>query len=240
MKTTLLVPTLNEIDGLRAIMPQIDRSWCDQILIVDGNSTDGSQKFAIENGYELVVQKGKGMRNAYISAYPHIKGDIIITFSPDWNSLSEKIPPLIDRIKEGYDMVIVSRYLEGARSYDDDVLTKYGNWFFTSIINFLFNGKYTDAMVIFRAYKKDLLDRLNILSTDHSSLWNRYIGRRVSIEPLLSVRCAKFQMNYSEIPGDEPKRLSGVRKMMPFRTGSACLFQIIHEFFKPSDERGLR
>jgi glycosyltransferase involved in cell wall biosynthesis len=42
MKTTLLVMTLNEINGMKAIMPQIDRAWCDQIIIVDGGSTDGT------------------------------------------------------------------------------------------------------------------------------------------------------------------------------------------------------
>ena len=35
MKTTLLIPTLNEIQGMKVIMPQIDRNWVDQILIVD-------------------------------------------------------------------------------------------------------------------------------------------------------------------------------------------------------------
>ena len=42
MKTTLIVMTLNEIDGVKAIMPQIDRTWWNQILVVDGGSTDGT------------------------------------------------------------------------------------------------------------------------------------------------------------------------------------------------------
>ena len=37
---TLLVPTLNEIDGMKAIMPRVKRGWVDQILILDGGSTD--------------------------------------------------------------------------------------------------------------------------------------------------------------------------------------------------------
>ena len=40
---TLLVPTLDEIEGMRKIMPRIQRDWCDQILVVDGGSTDGTQ-----------------------------------------------------------------------------------------------------------------------------------------------------------------------------------------------------
>ena len=57
MKTTLLVMTLNEINGMKAIMPKINRSWVDQIIVVDGQSTDGTIEWSIENGYEVYVQK---------------------------------------------------------------------------------------------------------------------------------------------------------------------------------------
>src|SRR5436190_10686709 len=60
--TTLLVPTLNEIDGMRSIMPQIRREWVDQILILDAGSTDGTVEYAREQGYELVIQKRPGIR----------------------------------------------------------------------------------------------------------------------------------------------------------------------------------
>ena len=68
MKITLLVPTLNEIDGMKAIMPKIKPEWCDQILIVDGQSTDGTVEYAREQGYDVVIQKKKGMRYAYMEA----------------------------------------------------------------------------------------------------------------------------------------------------------------------------
>ena len=45
--TTLFIPTLNEEDAMRVILPQIDRSWVDQILVVDA-STDGTAAYARE------------------------------------------------------------------------------------------------------------------------------------------------------------------------------------------------
>src|SRR5262245_1623289 len=65
---TLLVPTLNEIDGMRAIMPQIDPAWCDQVLVVDGGSTDGTQEYARARGYDVIVQRQRGIRYAYQEA----------------------------------------------------------------------------------------------------------------------------------------------------------------------------
>ena len=94
MKTTLIVMTLNEIDGMKAIMPQVDRAWCDQILVVDGGSTDGTIEWARENGYEVYVQKQKGIRNGYLEAWHLVrtrpKG--IIEDAP-----ADSLPPLPER-----------------------------------------------------------------------------------------------------------------------------------------------
>ena len=113
--------------------------------MVDGGSTDGTIEYAREQGYQVYVQKEPGIRQAYMEALPLVEGDVIITFSPDGNSIPELILPLIDKMKEGYDMVIVSRYLDGAKSDDDDFLTGWGNWFFTTTCNILFGFRYTDC-----------------------------------------------------------------------------------------------
>ena len=41
----------------------------------------------------------------------------------------DDIPVLLEKMEEGYDMVIASRYLDAAKSEDDDWLTGFGNWF---------------------------------------------------------------------------------------------------------------
>jgi len=151
MKVTLLVPTLNEIVGMKTIMPKIKPEWCDQILVVDGQSTDGTAEYAREQGYDVVVQQEKGMRHAYMEALPHVKHEIILTFSPDGNSIPELIPDCINKMKEGYDMVIVSRYKDDAKSDDDDAVTSFGNKLFTGLISLFHGFKYTDAMVLFAA-----------------------------------------------------------------------------------------
>jgi glycosyltransferase involved in cell wall biosynthesis len=156
MKSTLLVMTLNEVHGMKAIMPKIDRSWIDQIIVVDGGSTDGTTEWAKAHNYQVYVQKQRGFRHAYNEVWPHIIDDIVITFSPDGNSLPELIPLLIAKMNEGYDMVIASRYLGPAKSEDDDMATSFGNWLFTRTVNVLHGGNYTDVMVIFRAYRKDV------------------------------------------------------------------------------------
>ncbi len=231
MRVTLVIPTLNEIDGMKQIMPRIKREWYDQLLIIDGQSTDGTIEYAREQGYEVVIQKKKGMRNAYMELMPYIKGDVILTFSPDGNSIPELIPACIEKMKEGYDMVIVSRYAKGAKSEDDDSLTGFGNWMFTSLINLCHGGHYTDAMVIYRAYKKQLIFDLGLHKDEAYEKEERFFKTNVSWEPLLSIRAARRKLKIAEIPGDEPARIGGERKLQVWRWGAVFLYQIIREMF---------
>ena len=231
MKVTLLILALNEIDGMRVIMPQIDPSWCDQILIVDGGSTDGSVEWARRNGYTVVVQQQKGIRFAYFEVLPMITGDVIITFSPDGNSPPEAIPRLIAKMREGWDLVIGSRYLPGAVSEDDDLVTAFGNWLFTRTVNLLHGGRYTDVMVIMRAYRTSLIYELDLHLESSYVLPERMFGTIISWEPLMSVRAAKRRARIDEIPVDEPPRIGGKRKLRVIRWGAAYYFQFWRELW---------
>ncbi|HEY1363158.1 MAG TPA: glycosyltransferase [Xanthobacteraceae bacterium] len=226
MTTTLLLPTLNEIEALRIIIPQLRREWVDEIIVVDGGSTDGSVEYVRAAGLRLHMQVvpgyGEGLREALHIA----RGDIVIEFNPDGNSIPEDIPRLVAKMKEGYDLVIGSRYREGARSDDDDWLTAIGNWMFTRIVNLLFGTSYTDVLVGLRAYRRDAALRLAL---DAPGL---------SWPCQSSTRFARAGLRISEIPANEPARIGGQRKMMPFRTGWQIVKLILRDFltFRPERE----
>jgi len=229
VNVTLLVPTLNEIVGMRAIMPLVRREWCSQILVVDGNSTDGTAAYAREQGYDVYLQKRPGLRSAYQESWPLIRGDAVITFSPDGNSPPEFIPGLIAKLQEGFDMVIGSRYASGAASEDDDLVTGFGNWLFTSVINRLFHGRYTDAMTIYRIYPTKLFYELGLERDDTYAPFERMFLTRIGVEPILSARFAKAGLKCADIPCPEPPRIGGERKLQIVRWGLAYMTQIVHE-----------
>lgn len=227
---TLLVLAMNEIDGMRATLPRVDRAWVDQILVADGHSTDGTAEYARAQGYDVVVQEGRGCRSAYRVAFPRVKGDVVITFSPNAKSPPELIPALVRKISEGYDMVIASRYLAGAKSDDDTVISRAANAIFTTLINRLHGGHYTDAMVIYRVYRTRLYWELD-LDRDEAYAPERLTGTVVSIEPLLSVRAAKRRLRVGEIPGDEPARVGSHNKFPKVSGGLAYFAQVIRELW---------
>jgi glycosyltransferase involved in cell wall biosynthesis len=223
--------TLNEIEGMKVIMPQIKRELYEQILILDGGSTDGTIEWAREQGYEVYVQKKRGIRFAYLEALDLIKGDLIVTFSPDGNSPPEAIPKLIEKMNEGYDLVIGSRYLGDAKSDDDDIVTAFGNWLFTKTVNILYKASYTDVMVIYRAFRKELIYNLDLDKEESYLLPEKLFGTIISWEPLMSVRAAKAKKRIAEIPVDEPERIGGERKLQILRWGAAYYFQFWRELW---------
>ena len=232
LTVTLLVPTLNEVEGMKAIMPLIDRQWVDQVLVLDGGSTDGTLEYAQSQGYDIALQERPGLINGFRQVFKDIKNDVVITFSPDGNSLAEVVPDLVREMERGYDMVIASRYLGPAKSEDDTWFSGIGNWVFTALINTLFGGKYTDAMVMYRAYKMSIVYDLGLMQDRPFALENKLRHKTgLGLEPLLSMRAAKQKLKLSEVPGDEPARLGGVKKCRHFLYGSMYLLQMVQETF---------
>jgi glycosyltransferase involved in cell wall biosynthesis len=231
MKVTILALTLNEYDGVRVILPQIQPSWYDQLLVVDGGSTDGTIEWCRDNGYQVYVQKRRGIRYAYFEVLPLIEGDVVLCISPDGNCPAEAIPAILDKMRQGYDLVIGSRYLGDAKSDDDDLVTGFGNWLFTRTVNLLHGGHYTDAMVIYRAFTRNLIYQLDLHKEESYALPEKLFFTNISWEPLMSVRAAKRKMKITEVAVGEPARIGGQRKLQVIRWGAAFYFQFIRELW---------
>jgi glycosyltransferase involved in cell wall biosynthesis len=206
-KVVVIAPTSNEILGVKSVLPKINRKIVDDIVVVDLNSTDGTIEFCMENGFTVHHQKTKGYGAAMREALEINHNEIIVEFPPDGSSPPERIGDLVNKIEEGYDLVIGSRYMKGAKSYDDDFVTAFGNWMFTKIVNILFGTKFTDVLIGYRAYRRSAIDKVNLQAK--SLDWS------VELPILLSKSGAKI----TEIPVDEPKRVGGKRKMHPIKTG---------------------
>src|SRR5262249_20378510 len=169
------------------------------------------------------MQTVRGYGEGLLEGIHLAKGDIIIEFNPDGNCIPADIPRIIAKLREGYDLVIGSRHREGAKSGDDDAGAAPGNWMLTRMRNLLFGTRYTDALVGFRAYRRELALRLGLDATG------------LSWPCQTSTRFARAGLRVTEIPAIEPARIGGKRKMMPLRTGWQITQLILRDFltFRP-------
>ena len=179
-----------------------------------------------------MIQKKKGLWNAYTESLGKITGDIVLTLSPDGNCDPKIIPKILEEIKKAYELVIGIRYLGGKKSEDDDYITAFGNWLFNKTVRFLYNGNLTDVMVIYRAFNKSLIYDLDLHKKESHTLPEKLFFTNISWEPLMSVRALKAKKSISEVYAGEPPRIGGERKMRPLTTGAQLSYQILKEFAK--------
>ena len=137
MRSSLVLLTYNEIDGVRAIVPRIPRDGIDEIIAVDFASTDGTREYLAQEGIRVVPQERRGRGEAFRLAFATCGGDRLVFFSPDGNEDPADIPRVFAALDTA-DMAIASRFMDGGRNEEDDSalpLRKWANQTFTWAAN---------------------------------------------------------------------------------------------------------
>lgn len=223
MKSSLVILTYNEIEGIKALFNRIPFKEVDGAFVIDGGSSDGTIEFFEKRGIKVIRQKIHGRGEAFRIGMREATGDYLIFFGPDGNETPEDIVLLMNLIEEGYDMAIASRFMIGGRRDDSEHLIPYrgfGNRLFTLFANVIFGGNYTDTINGFRAIRKDKLERLHI------------DGQGFGIEYQISIRSMKLKYKVTEFPTYEGDRIGGKSTAGTFSTGFYALYLLIREIFK--------
>ena len=218
MPVALLVLTLNEIDGMKKIMPKIDKKLADEIVIVDGGSTDGTVDEAKKMGFKVIPQKIQGHAGAIIAGVEATNSDTIVIFGPDGNHYPEEIPQLIEKINEGYDQVVISRFGKGSVNLDATIIENFGNRMFAFLTNVFFGGHFTDSLNESRAITRQAFIDL------------KFDAHGMNSTEQMSIRGIKKRQKIVEIVGNEGKRLGGKKKMKAMQVGASLSAHIIKEF----------
>lgn len=214
MKITLCILTLNEIECLRIVFPKLSApgacSGYDEIIAIDGGSTDGTIEFFQQNNVPVFKQSKKGRGEAFRLAIKTIDTDAFIFFSPDGNEEITDLNKFEKYLMENNSLVIASRMMAGAFNEEDVHWwkpRKWANLTFNLLANIFFYRKnkfITDSINGFRAITAGAAKDLKLTASDYT------------IEYQMTIKAMKKNLKIIEFPtyeGPRVARKSGIKSL---------------------------
>ena len=150
----VVIPTLDEAGTLPAVAAAV-RRYCDDILVVDSGSADGTLEWARGAGLPVVTvaERGKGL--ALRHALTRVGARVTVFIDADGSHDPADIPALAAPILRGEaDMVIGSRWTGGSDELHGDMnkwLRRSGSRLLIMLVNIRFGSRLTDIQNGFRA-----------------------------------------------------------------------------------------
>jgi dolichol-phosphate mannosyltransferase len=169
MHVLTAIPVYNEARHVESVVEEV-RRYSPRILIVNDGSTDETANIlARQQELEVITHPvNSGYGAALISAFDYGRRqciDVLVTMDCDGQHEPSRIPVLLEAIHDA-DIVSGSRYL---RDFHQDALAPQDrrriNAEITAELNHRFGLNLTDAFCGFKAYRRDVLDRLHITET---------------------------------------------------------------------------
>ena len=168
---SIVMPCLNEVETLATCIRKAQRTIARldleaEIVVADNGSTDGSQAVARRLGVRVVDVARKGYGSALIGGIEAARGRYVIMGDADDSYDFEALEPLIERLRDGYDLVMGNRFAGGIeqgamvwshRWVGNPVLTYIGRVFFKTPVGDMHCG--------LRGFRKDAIDRLRLRAT---------------------------------------------------------------------------
>lgn len=221
MKVTVLIPTKNEEGCIGRVLSEIPRSIVDQVVIIDGHSTDNTVKEAksfMKTKDKLVHQRRNGYGDAFIQGMKIASGDLIVMMDADGSHNPRDISKIIRKVEQGAEYVMASRYMRGGRSDDDTLLRWFGNKFFTWMTNIVHGTSMTDSLYLFTAIRRDTLKNLKLESNSFEFCTE------------IVVKAHKAGLKFAEVPTVERARYAGNSKVNSFLHGIKILRMILRRY----------
>lgn len=230
MKLSIIVCAYNEINTIEQILEKIDNvvlpsPYSKEIIIIDNNSNDGTKEFLKKlipsNKYKIILQeKNFGKGNSVIAGINEASGSLTVFQDADLEYEPKNFVGLINHLNEyKLDAVFGSR-VKNTEDYFYYKVNRYGVIYLTKLINFLFNGNFTDVATNHKLVKTEVLKKLDL----------KFKGFNSDFE--IASKLLKYKFKCDEIPikyfprkYDEGKKINKI-------DGIKSLLVIIYLFFK--------
>jgi glycosyltransferase involved in cell wall biosynthesis len=205
IKYSIIIPIYNEEENIEELVSRLQEviSKLDgesEVIFVNDGSTDRSYDKLLEayKKYDNIVlvslARNYGQTYALSAGFEVACGSIIISMDGDLQHDPAEIPLFIDKIKEGYDVVSGWR-----KKRKDDFLTRKipsrtANW----LISLISGIRIHDFGTTFKAYKRDVIKRINLYGEQHRFIpaLASWLGANITEIPISNIVRKKGKSNY--------------------------------------------
>ncbi|MFN8446531.1 MAG: glycosyltransferase family 2 protein [Caldilineaceae bacterium] len=223
---SIIIPAKNEARNLPYVLPHLPH-WAHEVILVDGNSSDGTAEVAklLCERIQVVQQKGRGKGAALRTGFALATGDIIVMLDADGSMNPGEIPAYLGVLLTGADVAKGSRFLQGGGTHDMGRIRYAGNLFLTWLLRLLHGGQYSDLCYGYNAFWRRVLAEIKLDADGFE------------IETQLNVRILQAGLRIHEVPSFEAGRIHGDSNLNAFRDGWRVFKTIVGEWFLPRVER---
>lgn len=173
MQTSVIVPTYNEKENLEPLATQLLALPVDvHVIVVDDNSPDGTGEIAdrlageSDGRLSVIHRAGKlGLGTAYIAGFRCALSngaELICTMDADFSHNPRYISAMIEKIGQGYDLVIGSRYVTGGGTSGCTLKRKLLSWGANAFARVLLGLHAHDTTAGFRCYRREVLEDVGL------------------------------------------------------------------------------
>ena len=226
---SVVIPAMNEAANLPEVFATLP-GWIDQVVLVDGHSTDDTIAVAraLRPDVTVVLQGGIGKGDALLAGFAACTTDIIVAMDADGSTDGREIIRFVSALVSGADFVKGSRFASAGRSDDITVIRRYGNRGLNLLVNSLFGTQYTDLCYGYNAFWARHLPKLALDSPGFE------------VEALMGIRAAKARLRIHEVASHERPREFGVSNLRAVRDGCRILKLILRERFADRRRRAAK
>lgn len=170
LDVSVVIPCLNEANSLafcvdKAIQAFRKSKLSGEVIVADNGSTDGSVEIAEEHGGRVVHVFERGYGAALRAGISASRGEFIIMGDADDSYDFTEVPRFVEKLREGFDMVMGNRFRGGIKPGAMPTLHKYfGNPGLTALLNLFFRTGIGDSYCGMRGFTRALYDCLDVRS----------------------------------------------------------------------------
>ena len=150
---SIILPAKNEAEGLRGTLPALKAAYPEaEIIVVDDGSTDATAQIAAEQGARVLSSPYSMGNGAAIKRGARAAtGEVLVFMDADGQHGAGHVRALLDKLGEGYDMVVGAR----DRSGQANVHRGLANAFYNRLASWMTGHRIADLTSGFRAVRAD-------------------------------------------------------------------------------------